>query len=122
MMRYFGSGVDVLNGHGDGFTAAEAEGGDAEACLAAFHCINESQECSRAAGADGVAKRDCAAIHIYFLVWDFQIAHGSHRYHRECFVDLEEIDVRDLQRKFFEQALDRADGGGGEFFWGAGRS
>ena len=56
--------VIAFDGEGYGVAAAEAEGGYAFLCVAALHLVDERDEDARAAGADGVADGDCAAVDV----------------------------------------------------------
>src|SRR5690554_4393845 len=55
---------DPLDGKGHGVAAAEAERGEAVLRVARVHGVDECDEHAGAGGADRVAERDRAAIHV----------------------------------------------------------
>src|SRR5258707_3984149 len=57
----------TLDGESDGVAAAEAESGDAAFQVAALEFVEQRDEDARAAGADGMAESDCAAVDVYFF-------------------------------------------------------
>ena len=80
--------------------AADAQRRDAAPRAARLHRRQQRDENPRPRGADGVAERAGAAVHVDLVVRQVEIAHRRHRHHRESLVDLEEIDIARRQPVF----------------------
>jgi hypothetical protein len=74
--------------------AAGANGRDAKAPATAAQLVDEGAGDPGAGGADGMPKRDRAAVHVDLLVVHAQHPHGVDRDRGERLVDLPEVDVR----------------------------
>ena len=61
------SARDALDGDGGGFTAADAQRGDAAFQVARFQRMQQRHDQSRAGGADRMAERAGAAIDVEFF-------------------------------------------------------
>ena len=68
--------------------------------IASLHRIEQRRQDPRAAGADRVAERDRAAVHVDARRIDPELAHHRDRLDREGFVDLEEVDVVQVPTDF----------------------
>lgn len=59
--------------------------------------MDQRHQRATAAGAYRMPQCYDAAVHVHLFVGDVQVLHGGQRDYGEGFVDLEEVDVRDLQ-------------------------
>src|SRR4029079_13305213 len=75
--------------------AADAQGGQAPAKVAALQLVDQGAEDHRAGGAERVAHGDGAAVDVGLLVGDPHVLHVAHGDGGEGLVDLEEVDVVD---------------------------
>src|SRR5690349_16676721 len=99
---------DSLDGEGDGVAAAEAEGGDAALEVAALEFIKQADEDARSAGADGMAERDRAAVHVGFFGIELELARDGNRGHGKRFVQFDEIHILvAVPAGFCKQLFDR---------------
>src|SRR5215212_4688488 len=78
-------------------TAAGADRGHAEAATAAAQLLDQAEDDAGAAGADGVAERDCATIHIDATGVDTEPLAGDDGNTGECLVDFPDFDVGRLE-------------------------
>src|SRR5258706_15876986 len=85
----------ALDSDGGGFTAANAERGDAALEIVGFHGVQQCHDQPRAGGADGMAERAGAAIDVEFFSGDTEVFLRGHRNHGKGLVDLKEIDIAD---------------------------
>src|SRR5258706_8007034 len=79
--------------HRDGVAAAEAKGDDAALRVAANHFVDQRREDAGAAGADGMAERNGAAVHVDARGIDAELAHHGDGLYREGLVQLVEINL-----------------------------
>jgi len=63
--------------------------------------------CAR--GADRMAERAGAAVHVHLRMIELEIVHRSHGDARESFVDFVEVDVASIPARAFEHRTNRAD-------------
>src|ERR1700723_3591584 len=82
-----------LDGHGHGISPAEAESRDAAMNIATNHFVDQRDQDTHTAGADGMSDGDSAAIHIHFVGIESEFAHHPDRLHGECFVQFVQIHV-----------------------------
>src|SRR5690242_19881893 len=83
---------EQLNRHGGCFSAANAQSSDAAFQSMPAQCVQQCYDNARAGGADGVAQRACAAMHIHLLLRNIQLTHRSKRHNGKSFIDFEKID------------------------------
>ena len=105
---------DALDGDGGGFTAADAEGGDAAFQVLRFQRMQQRHDQAGSGRADGVSKRAGAAVDVELVAGNAEIALRRHCHHGEGFVDLEQIDITGAPADLVEQLADRRDRRGGE--------
>src|SRR5208282_687442 len=60
---------------------------------AANHFVDQGDQHTRPAGADGMAQSHCAPVHIHAVHIEAQLVADSERLHRKSFVQLVEIDI-----------------------------
>ena len=85
-----------LHGHRRRFTAADAKRCDATLQAKLSQGSQESNDDSRATGANGVTKRAGAAVDIDDFMREFEFRHRGHGHSGERFIDLPQIDVIDF--------------------------
>src|SRR5918996_3830762 len=91
-----------LDDHGVALAPTGADGGHAEPAPAPPQLVHERHQDARAAGADRVAERDRAAVHVHLRLVDAEHAHRVERHRRERLVDLEQVDLADRQAGLLE--------------------
>src|SRR5579875_2248692 len=97
----------ALDGEGDGISATEAEGGDATFQTTALQFIEQRDENTRAGCADGMSKRDRAAVHVDLFGIEAQLARDGNGGYCESLVQFVEIDVAiAVPSRFREQLFD----------------
>src|ERR1039458_9718002 len=101
---------ETFDGDGCGFSAADAERGDAAAEVAFGEGRKQRDEDARAGCANGMAERAGAAVDVDLLVGKAEIAHGRHRDNGESLVDLEQVDFRKRPANAVKQSANSADG------------
>src|SRR5450830_950725 len=104
-----------LDADGRRFAAADAQRRHAALAAAVLQRAQQRDDDARAGGADRVAQRAGAAVHIDLAVRDVQLVHGRHRHGRKRLVDFEQVDVVHLPAVLCQQLLDRAHGSRREF-------
>src|ERR1700730_11367100 len=105
---------DTLDRDRGGFTAADAEWGDAALEVLRLERVQKRDDQPCAGGADRMAERAGAAIDVELFSGDAEVALRRHRHHREGLVDLEQVDVADAPADLVEQFSYRRDRRGGE--------
>src|SRR5579884_3421072 len=101
----YGEGL-YFYGHGYGAASAEAEGCEAATTSTATEFVDEGGEDAGAAGADGMAKGDGAAVDIDagpVPVEFFAVGEGLGG---EGFVDFDEVEIVDFEAGALEEAMD----------------
>src|SRR3981081_2407728 len=93
---------DPLDDHGDALAAADAHAGEAELDVALLHLVEEGDQDAGAAGADGVADGDGAAVDVEAVLGDGELAADGDGLGGEGLVELEEADVLDLDAALAE--------------------
>src|SRR2546430_759181 len=88
-----GNSSNSFNDRGDALTATDAERDERGGEIAPFQLIEHAAQQYRASGAERMAERDGAAVHINLLGIDIELAHRLHRHAGEGFVDLPEVDI-----------------------------
>src|SRR5690606_27921817 len=84
---------DSLDDGGDGFSAPDAESGQASLLVFLDQCVNEGREDPCAGGTDGVTEGDGAAVHVDLFEVKTSKFCTSHCHAAEGLVDLPKIDV-----------------------------
>src|SRR6267143_1020397 len=82
-----------LDSEGHGVASAEAEGGDAALEIAALQFVEQGDEDARAAGADGMAEGDSAAVHVYFFGIELELPRNGNGSDGESFIEFDKVDV-----------------------------
>jgi hypothetical protein len=82
--------------NGNAVATPEAERGNPTLQLPLFERVQQRRQNSCTARSNRVTQRDRAAVHIHFLWIDPELLENGHRLHRERFVQLEEVDIREL--------------------------
>src|SRR6202158_725586 len=90
---HFSLGLVALHPEGYGVAAAEAEGGDAALEVAALQFVQQSHQDARAAGADGMAEGDRAAVHVYLFGIELELARDRDGRYGERFVELDQVHI-----------------------------
>src|SRR3954451_2528097 len=80
----------------DAVAAAEAERGNPSLEIAPLQRVQQRRQHTRATRPDRVPERDSPAIDVHSCGVDAEFAEYRDHLHRECFVDLEEIDVLEI--------------------------
>ena len=104
----------AFQSHRGGFAAADAQARHAALQPVLAQRADQRHDDARAGGADRVAERAGAAVHVDLVVRQAVLLHRRHGHHREGLVDLVEIDLLRVPAGSFKQLPDRADGRGGE--------
>src|SRR6185437_5570577 len=86
---------DPLDCNCSGFTATDAERGDAAFEVLCLQRMQQRHDQAGTGGADGMAERAGAAVDVQLVARNSEILLRCHRHHREGLVDLEQVDVAD---------------------------
>src|SRR5205823_5473132 len=86
------------------------EGGNSALHVAADHFIDECHQDAGAAGTDGMADRDCSAVHVDLVGIQSEFAHNTEGLNREGLVQLVEVDIFILPAGFLPNLANCADG------------
>ena len=85
----------ALEDGGDPLADADAHRRQPKVAAPAAELVNERRHHSRARGAEGMAERDGAAIHIDGRRIEPELAHAGDRLRRERLVQLDQIEIGD---------------------------
>src|SRR5262245_60009234 len=88
--------------HGDTHPTTNAQRCDASVEILRTKGMDESRQDAGAAGADRMSERDRAAVDVDSLGVDTKLLHDGYRLHRECFVQLEKINLIDIHARRVE--------------------
>ena len=91
--RIVSAHADALHDRRHAHAAADAQRREAVAQVACLELVDQRAEDHRAGGAQRVAQRDRAAVHVDLLVRDAQVLHELEHDGGERLVDLEQVDV-----------------------------
>src|ERR1700730_5874276 len=97
----------VLEDGGDALAAADALRGERIALALSRQQRRRLAGDARAAGPQGMAEGDGAAVEIGFLLVDAEFAHAGDRLRGESFVDLDDVDVLDGESGALQRLLRR---------------
>src|SRR3954467_7353801 len=91
--------VQLLDGHRDALADADAHRGERALAAALLHAMTRGQRQPRAAHAEGMAERNGAAMRVdeIGIVPDAELAQACNTLRGECFIELDQIEVADLQ-------------------------
>ncbi len=95
---------------GYALAAADAEGGKAAFGAAEFHGVEQGYEDARAAGADGVAEGDGAAVDVDFFLDEAEFFADGQELGGEGFVGFDEVDVVEGEAGFGQRLAGGGDG------------
>ncbi len=87
--------LNPFDDDGRGHAAAGAHGREPAFQIAAFEFIQQRADQDGAGRADRMAEGNRAAIHIYLVAIELQVANEFFSDHRKSFVDFPQIDIRD---------------------------
>ncbi|NKC14348.1 MAG: hypothetical protein GKR94_19850 [Gammaproteobacteria bacterium] len=76
--------------------------------------VHQGDDNARAGSADGMAERASTAVHVDFVRWQVEIAHGGHGDAGERFVDFEQIHLARAPAGLVQQLADSAHRRGGK--------
>src|SRR5216684_6044153 len=113
-VRSAASGGGTFDRDGGRLAAADAEAGNSPLGSAALQRVQQGDDDPGAGGADRMPERAGAAVDVDAFAVEPEIANGRHRHHRECFVDLEQIDVAYGPVRPFQGFANGGDRRGGE--------
>src|SRR5437016_129412 len=83
----------TLHCESDTHAAADAQRRQPPSCVALGHLVEQRDQDAAAGGADRMAERNCAAVHVDLARVPAHLAIYCDRLGRECFVDLHEVEV-----------------------------
>src|SRR3954468_23433860 len=86
---------DTLDRDGGGFTAADAQRGNATLEMMRLQRVKQGHDQPRAGGSDRVTESAGATMNVELFAGNAEIALRSHRHHRKGLVDLEQVNVAD---------------------------
>src|SRR6185312_1163048 len=89
--------VHALDDDRGGHAAAGAHRDEAALQVAALELVEHRADQHRTGGADRMAERHGAAVHVDLLAVELEVTDELLRHHGECLVDLEEVDVLELE-------------------------
>src|ERR1022692_4385630 len=96
-----------LDGQRDSVTSAEAQRRDAALQIPPLQFVQQSHEYARAGCTNRMAKRDSAAIYVYFCWVQPQLARDGHRLHGKRFVQFNEVNIAvAIPSSFLQQFFD----------------
>jgi hypothetical protein len=98
-----------LHSHGDAHASADAEAGDAAGVAFVFHEVEQGDEDTGTAGADGMTEGDRAAALIEFVGIERELAGTSEGLHGEGFVDFDGLHFLKFPTRDGAELLNRAD-------------
>src|SRR5690348_9679071 len=96
-----------LHDEGDGLTAADAKARESSLLVLPFEGVEKRRQNASPRSADWVSERDGTTIRIHFGAIEPELLLVGERHDAEGFVDLPEIDVRNLERHLRERLFDR---------------
>src|SRR4051812_33760747 len=97
----------AVDDHRNRLTASEAEGGDPAPAVVLLERRKQRGEHPCATCPDRVPERDCAAVHVDTRRVEAERPDRGKRDHRECLVDLPQVDIGDCEPSARERAACR---------------
>src|SRR6266851_1785160 len=96
--------------HGNGASTTQAERCQAPAASTAAQLIDERDENTRTAGADGMAEGDSAAVNVHAGPVPVKFFTVRQSLRGKGLIDLDQVKIVDLQTSTLQQAIDGARG------------
>src|SRR5208337_5288374 len=87
----------IFDGQRHAHPAADAKRGQAPACLSLEHFVEQRHRSARSGAADGMAKRDGAAVDVEFLAIEMQLAVARQHLGGEGFIEFDQIEAAEVE-------------------------